>query len=88
MPGNDRSIQQPHLGSTHPKSVMAKHRALFLMNKSANSAEAAPRRPKVPILLGNGVRLFDKLGTAPIELESIRVIEAPGVTHLGFRVVK
>ncbi len=42
----------------------------------------------VPLLLGNGVRLFDHLGVAPIELESIRVIEAPNVTHLGFRVVK
>ena len=42
----------------------------------------------VPLLLGNGVRLFDHLGVAPIELESIRVVEAPDVTHLGFRVVK
>jgi len=42
----------------------------------------------VPVLLGNGVRLFDHLGTGPIELESPRVIEAPGVTHLTFRVVK
>jgi dihydrofolate reductase len=41
-----------------------------------------------PVLLGNGVRLFDNLGMEPIELESIRAIEAPGVTHLGFRVVK
>jgi dihydrofolate reductase len=42
----------------------------------------------VPVLLGNGVRLFDHLGTEPIELESTSVIEAPGVTHLTFRVVK
>jgi len=42
----------------------------------------------VPLLLGNGVRLFDHLNIEPIELESIRVIEAPGVTHLGFSVVK
>ncbi len=42
----------------------------------------------VPLLLGRGVRLFDHLGTEPIELESIRVVAAPGVTHLGFRVVK
>ena len=42
----------------------------------------------VPLLLGKGVRLFDHLDIKPIELESIRVIEAPGVTHLGFRVVK
>ena len=42
----------------------------------------------VPVLLGAGVRLFDNLGTEPIELESTRVVEAPGVTHLKFRVVK
>jgi len=42
----------------------------------------------VPVLLGAGVRLFDDLGAAPIALERTRVIEAPGVTHLFFRVVK
>jgi dihydrofolate reductase len=42
----------------------------------------------VPVLLGNGVRLFDHLGAEPIELESTRVIEGAGVTHLTFRVVK
>jgi dihydrofolate reductase len=42
----------------------------------------------VPVLLGEGVRLFDHLGTEPIELESTRVIEEAGVTHLTFRVVK
>jgi dihydrofolate reductase len=41
-----------------------------------------------PVLLGSGVRLFDKLGPEPIELEIIRAIQAPGVTHLGYRVVK
>jgi dihydrofolate reductase len=42
----------------------------------------------VPVLLRDGVRLFDHLGTEPIELESTRVIEGAGVTHLTFRVVK
>lgn len=42
----------------------------------------------VPVLLGDGVRLFDHLGAGPIELERTRVIEAPGVTHLTFRIVK
>ena len=42
----------------------------------------------VPLLLGKGVRLFDRLNIEPIELESIRVVAAPGVTHLGFRVLK
>jgi len=41
-----------------------------------------------PVLLGGGVRLFDNFGTEPIELESLYAIEAPGVSHLGFRVVK
>jgi dihydrofolate reductase len=40
----------------------------------------------VPVLLGKGIRLFDHLGTEPIDLERIRVVEAPGVTHLRFRV--
>lgn len=41
----------------------------------------------VPVLLGDGVRLFDQIGTGPIELEQIRVIETPDVTHLGYRVI-
>jgi len=40
----------------------------------------------VPVLLGDGVRLFDHLGTEQIELESTRVIESAGVTHLRFSV--
>lgn len=42
----------------------------------------------VPFLLGRGVRMFEYLGIEPIELESTGVIEAPGVTHLQFRVVR
>jgi len=41
-----------------------------------------------PLLLGGGVRLFDNLGAQPIGLECTRVVEAPGVTHLRYRVVK
>ncbi|HKZ03137.1 MAG TPA: dihydrofolate reductase family protein, partial [Pyrinomonadaceae bacterium] len=39
-----------------------------------------------PHLFGAGIRLFDNLGTEPIELETMSVIEAPEVAHLGFRV--
>jgi dihydrofolate reductase len=42
----------------------------------------------VPILLGDGIRLFEHLGTGAPELQSTRVVESPGVTHLRFRVVK
>ena len=42
----------------------------------------------VPILLGDGLRLFNHLGIEPVELESTRVVEGTGVTHLTFRVVK
>lgn len=42
----------------------------------------------VPVLLGSGVRLFEQLGIEPTELERTSVIEAPGVTHLTFRIIK
>jgi hypothetical protein len=32
--------------------------------------------------------LFDHLDIEPIDLECIRVVQAPDVTHLSFRVVK
>ena len=41
----------------------------------------------VPVLLSDGVRLFDSIGAEPIELEITRVIEAPGVTHIKYRVI-
>jgi dihydrofolate reductase len=41
-----------------------------------------------PLLLGDGVRLFDQLGGEPAKLEITRVIESPLVTHLKYRVVK
>jgi dihydrofolate reductase len=40
----------------------------------------------VPVLLGGGARLFDDLGSARIELEQVRAVEAPGVTHVTYRV--
>jgi dihydrofolate reductase len=37
-----------------------------------------------PIVLGGGARLFQ--GVGPLELEQIRAVEAPGVTHVKYRV--
>jgi dihydrofolate reductase len=42
----------------------------------------------VPVLLGQGRRLFENMGSGHIELETTRVIESPSVTHLKFRVVR
>jgi dihydrofolate reductase len=39
----------------------------------------------VPVLLGGGARLFEGVG-AGIELEQLRAVEAPGVTHVRYRV--
>jgi dihydrofolate reductase len=41
----------------------------------------------VPVLLGSGERLLDNLEGANVELECRRVVEAPGVTHLRYRVL-
>jgi hypothetical protein len=40
------------------------------------------------VLLGAGIRLFDRLGPDPIDLEIAGVVEGTGVTHLRYRVVK
>jgi dihydrofolate reductase len=42
----------------------------------------------VPVVLGRGVRLLNGLEPESVELEVVRVIDAPGVTHLEYRVVK
>lgn len=42
----------------------------------------------VPILLGRGIRLFDELDPAPVQLVTTRVVESPAVTHLRYRVVR
>jgi dihydrofolate reductase len=41
----------------------------------------------VPVLLGDGARLFGNLGDAEVELKQVRTVEAPGVTHIKYRVV-
>lgn len=42
----------------------------------------------VPLLLGQGLRLFEHIGTEEIPLERIKVVESPARTDLTFRVVK
>ena len=39
----------------------------------------------VPVLLGEGVRLFDDVAMTSIALDQVNVVEAPGVTHLTYR---
>ena len=41
-----------------------------------------------PCLLGEGVRLFEHLGVAPLDLEIARVVTAPSVTHITYRFPK
>ncbi|HEY0475701.1 MAG TPA: dihydrofolate reductase family protein [Kribbella sp.] len=40
----------------------------------------------VPILLGDGARIFGDVGN--VRLEQVRAVEAPGVTHLKYRILK
>jgi dihydrofolate reductase len=41
----------------------------------------------VPVLLGQGLRLFDERGPEHIELERTRILEGEnGVTHMHYRV--
>jgi dihydrofolate reductase len=42
----------------------------------------------IPVLLGQGRRLFEDLPPKHIELELVRTLNGPGVTHLRFRIRK
>jgi dihydrofolate reductase len=42
----------------------------------------------VPVLFGEGRRLFDHLGTGRIGLERVDVIDSPAATHVGYRFVR
>ena len=42
----------------------------------------------VPVLLGDGVRLFDGVGAEPPRFELTRVLDSSLVTHLRYRVLK
>ena len=42
----------------------------------------------IPILLGNGIRLFEDLDPEGIELRRLSSIETPSATHFRFEVVK
>ena len=42
----------------------------------------------IPVLLGDGIRLFEDLGPDGIELRRTSSIETPGATHFRFEVVK
>jgi hypothetical protein len=40
------------------------------------------------VVPGSVSRLFDNLRDAEVQLEQVRAVEAPGVTHLKYRSVK
>lgn len=42
----------------------------------------------VPVLLGSGARLLENLPVAEMGLECTDVVQAPGVTHLNYRVAR
>jgi len=41
-----------------------------------------------PVILGRGVRLFENVGEEGLDLEKIRLVDSPGVTHVSFRIAK
>jgi dihydrofolate reductase len=42
----------------------------------------------IPVILGNGIPLFDATVRKHIELQRISITESPDVTHIRFRVIK
>jgi dihydrofolate reductase len=42
----------------------------------------------VPVMFGEGVRFLDDFDGEPVHLERIRLVEAPAVAHVSFRVLR
>ena len=42
----------------------------------------------VPVLFGEGLRLFENLGDRPLQFEVIKVMQSPGRTDMRYRVVR
>ena len=47
-----------------------------------------PQIHLIPVLVGQGRRLFDHIGTDHIELELTRIVDVPGVTHIRYRICR
>lgn len=41
----------------------------------------------IPVVLGEGIRLFDNVSALPVKFEVSRVIDTPDVTHVTYRVL-
>src|SRR2546428_747922 len=57
------------------------------VNESARIVEESRENIGAGVL-GDGARLFDNLRDAEVQLQQVRAVEAPGVTHLKYRSVK
>jgi hypothetical protein len=66
---------------------MSKLRLNMMMSLDGYTAgpEQSAENPLVPVLLGGGTRLFENLGPSPRRPQQVEVVEAPGVTHLRYR---
>jgi riboflavin biosynthesis pyrimidine reductase len=42
----------------------------------------------VPVMLGRGARPLDGLEPRSVQLDLVRVVDAPGVRHLTYRIMK
>lgn len=42
----------------------------------------------VPVIFGEGIRLFDNLGDDAMNLDTLAVVEGEGVTHIKYRIEK
>jgi dihydrofolate reductase len=75
-------------GSAGDKNVWLIGGAHLIQQYMAEGHVDELRLHLVPVLLGEGTRLFEHTGAKPTELEKLSVIETPSVIHTRFRIVK
>ncbi len=81
------------LSSKRAQVDTASRRSLLLPGKAGTAQLALTaglldemEMNQMPVPLGQGRRLFEQLAPDHIELELARIVEAPDVTHLRYRV--
>jgi hypothetical protein len=84
LPAESPRLRRPPVTSTSMSSVPTSRRSAWRPVRSTRSSCAS--RP--PVLLGEGVRLFERPGGTNVELERLNLAHAPQASNIWLRAVR
>jgi len=91
-PGHARYVTDPREAAAQAREAAGDRDVLLHGAEAARAFLAAGVVDElalqvVPVLLGQGRRLFDDMPPERVELELVRALEGPGMVHLRYRVL-